>query len=220
MYKLAPSILSADFAHLGDQISILEQNGVEWLHIDVMDGAFVPQISFGMPVIKSIRKSTNLFFDVHMMVEEPGRFTEVLKDCGADMVTVHAEACRHLDRTLQAIRDNGMKAGVVLNPATPLCALDYVMERVDMVLLMSVNPGYGGQSYIHAVTQKITDLRKKLDDAGRSDVPIEVDGGVNAKTVDEVLDAGAEILVAGSAVFRDDIAANVRMFHQKFEERK
>lgn len=220
MYKLAPSILSADFAHLGDQIAILEENGVEWVHIDVMDGAFVPQISFGMPVIKSIRKSTKLFFDVHMMVEEPGRFTEVLKDCGADMITVHAEACRHLDRTLQAIRNCGMKAGVVLNPATPLCVIDYVMDRLDMVLLMSVNPGFGGQSYIPAVTQKIRDLRKKLDDAGHADVPIEVDGGVNEKTVDEVLDAGAEILVAGSAVFKDDIAANVRMFHQKFAERK
>ncbi|MGI6117958.1 MAG: ribulose-phosphate 3-epimerase [Bilifractor sp.] len=220
MYKLAPSMLSADFAHLGDQFKILEDNGVEWLHIDVMDGEFVPQISFGMPVIKSIRKSTKLFFDVHMMVDEPGRFVEVLKDCGADMVTVHAEACKHLDRTLQAIHNCGMQAGVVLNPATPLCALDYVMDRMDMVLLMSVNPGYGGQSYIPVVTKKIADLRKKLDDAGHPDIPIEVDGGVNAKTVDEVLDAGAEILVAGSAVFRDDIAANVQFFHRKFAERK
>jgi ribulose-phosphate 3-epimerase len=219
MYKLAPSILSADFARLGEQISILEENGVEWLHIDVMDGAFVPQISFGMPVIKSIRKNTKLFFDVHMMVEEPGRFTVMLKECGADMVTVHVEACKHLDRTLQAIHDAGMKAGAVLNPATPLCTLDYVMDRLDMVLLMSVNPGFGGQSYIPAATEKIRALRKKLDDAGHSGVPIEVDGGVNAKTVDEVLDAGAEILVAGSAVFKDDIGANIRMFHEKFQTR-
>jgi ribulose-phosphate 3-epimerase len=219
MYKLAPSMLSADFSILGEQFKILEENQVEWLHIDVMDGQFVPPISFGMPVIKSLRKSSKLFFDVHMMVEEPGRYITDLKDCGADMVTVHAEACKHLDRTLQAIHDQGMKAGVVLNPATPLNALDYVMERLDMVLLMSVNPGYGGQSYIHAVTQKIKDLRKKLDDAGYENVPIEVDGGVNADTVDEVLDAGAEILVAGSAVFKNDIAANIQMFHEKFKER-
>ncbi|HAJ74450.1 MAG TPA: ribulose-phosphate 3-epimerase [Lachnospiraceae bacterium] len=219
MYELAPSMLSADFNILGEQLGRIEAKGVKWLHIDVMDGAFVPQISFGMPVIKSIRKKSGMFFDVHMMVEEPGRFIDDLKACGADMVTVHAEACVHLDRTLQAIHDAGMKAGVVLNPATPLNCIDYVMDRLDMVLLMSVNPGYGGQSYIKAVTQKIADLRKKLDDAGYKNVPIEVDGGVNAKTVDEVLDAGAEILVAGSAVFNGDIEKNIDMFNEKFAAR-
>ena len=219
MYKLAPSMLSADFGRLGEQFKILEDNQVEWLHIDVMDGQFVPPISFGMPVITSIRKCTNMFFDVHLMVDEPGRYAEDLKKCGADMVTVHVEACKHLHRTLQAIHNQGMQAGVVLNPATPLCEIDYVLDEIDMVLLMSVNPGYGGQSYIPAVTQKICDLRKKLDDAGYPDIPIEVDGGVNEKTVDEVLDAGAEILVAGSAVFKDDIAANVRLFHEKFAAR-
>ena len=219
MFELAPSMLSADFNILGEQLERIEKKGVKWLHIDVMDGAFVPQISFGMPVIKSIRKKSGMFFDVHMMVEEPGRFIDDLKACGADMVTVHAEACVHLDRTLQAIRDAGMKAGVVMNPATPINCLDYVMDRLDMVLLMSVNPGYGGQSYIPAVTQKIADVRKKLDDAGYTNVPIEVDGGVNAKTVDEVLDAGAEILVAGSAVFNGDIEANIDMFNEKFAAR-
>ncbi|MDO4616327.1 MAG: ribulose-phosphate 3-epimerase [Lachnospiraceae bacterium] len=210
MYELSPSMLSADFNILGEQLKLIEDNGCKWLHIDVMDGAFVPNISFGMPVIKSIRKQCNMFFDVHMMVEEPGRFVDDLKKCGADMVTVHVEACKHLHRTLQAIREAGMQAGVVLNPATPLDTIDHVMDMVDMVLLMTVNPGYGGQKYIPGMTDKIRALRKKLDDAGYPDVSIEVDGGVNAKTIDTVLDAGADILVMGSATFGGDIAQNVK----------
>ncbi len=210
MYELSPSMLSADFNILGEQLKLIEDNGCKWLHIDVMDGAFVPNISFGMPVIASIRKQSGMFFDVHMMVEEPGRFVDDLKKCGADMVTVHVEACKHLHRTLQAIHEAGMQAGVVLNPATSLDTIDHVMDMVDMVLLMTVNPGYGGQKYIPGMTDKIRALRKKLDDAGYPDVAIEVDGGVNAKTIDTVLDAGADTLVMGSATFSGDIAQNVK----------
>ncbi len=210
MYELSPSMLSADFNILGEQLKLIEDNGCKWLHIDVMDGAFVPNISFGMPVIASIRKQSKMFFDVHMMVEEPGRFVDDLKKCGADMVTVHVEACKHLHRTLQAIHEAGMQAGVVLNPATSLDTIDHVLDQVDMVLLMTVNPGYGGQKYIPAMTAKIRALRKKLDDAGYPDIAIEVDGGVNAKTIDEVLEAGADTLVMGSATFGGDIAQNVK----------
>jgi ribulose-phosphate 3-epimerase len=219
MFQLAPSMLSADFNRLGEQLALLESCGCQWLHIDVMDGMFVPSISFGMPVIASIRKESRLFFDVHMMTEDPGRYVADLKTCGADLVSVHAEACTHLDRTLQSIRENGMKAAVALNPATPLCTLDYVLDKVDMVLLMTVNPGFGGQSYLPAMTAKIRALREKLDNAGCPEVSIEVDGGINGDTADMVLDAGADILVAGSGVFRGDIAANVAMFREKIGQR-
>ena len=152
MYELAPSILSADFNCLGEQIHQVEESGIRWLHIDVMDGTFVPSISYGMPVIASIRKKTSLFFDVHLMVEEPGRYIQDFKKCGADQLTVHAEACRHLDSTLREIRKAGMRVGVAVNPATPISQLEHVLGLVDMVLIMTVNPGFGGQSYIDYCT--------------------------------------------------------------------
>lgn len=209
MYELSPSILSADFNCLGDQLALLEREGCRWVHIDVMDGMFAPSISYGMPVIQSIRKKSRLFFDVHMMVEEPGRYVTAMKESGADLLTVHAEACTHLDRTLSAIREAGMKAAAALNPATPLEALQYVYDKVDMILLMTVNPGFGGQSYIPAMTEKIRELRRRLDDAGYDKVDIEVDGGINQTTLGTVLEAGAGIIVAGSAVFRGDAPANI-----------
>lgn len=220
IYRLSPSILSADFSKLGEQVRILEDAGAPWLHIDVMDGQFVPPVSFGDVVIRSVRPVSKMFFDVHLMVTEPDRFVDDYAKAGADMFTVHAEACAHLDRTLQHIHESGMKAGVALNPATPLQVLDYVLDKVDMVLIMTVNPGYGGQKYIPTMTAKVRDLRRKLDEAGYPDLPIEVDGGINASTIDTVLDAGASVIVAGSAVFRGDIAKNASDLMKRIHERK
>ncbi len=211
MNKLAPSILSADFAALGEDVKKAEQAGAQYLHIDVMDGAFVPSLSLGFPVIQSIRKLTDMVFDVHLMICDPDRYIAEFAAAGADIITVHAEACPHLNRTIAAIKEQGVKAGVVLNPATPLTELEYILEDLDMVLLMTVNPGFGGQKYIESCTRKIQDLRKMVTDRGL-DIDIEVDGGIKLNNVQKVLDAGANVIVAGSAVFGGDVEQNVKDF--------
>ncbi len=214
---LAPSILSADFTHLGDDILAVQRCGAQFLHFDVMDGLFVPSISFGMPVLKSIRPLTDLFYDVHLMIEDPGRYVNDFADAGADGITVHAEACVHLDRVLDAIHERGLKTGVALNPATPLSALDYVYDKADMILLMTVNPGFGGQKMIPYVLEKVRKLRETIDEKGLS-THIQVDGGVHDKTIDLVLDAGADVLVAGSAVFKGDIEANYKLLEAHLQQ--
>ena len=198
---LSPSLLSADCGNLAETLKNLESAGVKWVHWDVMDGQFVPNITFGQHVIKGLRPASGLFFDVHLMIERPERYLSEFRDAGADMLVVHAEATKHLQRTLAEIRRLGMKAGVALNPATPLSVLDYVTDDLDMVLVMSVNPGFGGQKFLPTTLRKVAELRAKLNDAGRSDCLVQVDGGVNIENTGALVQAGADVLVSGSAFF-------------------
>ena len=215
MLKLAPSLLAADFKRLEEQVQTVERAGAEYLHLDVMDGAFVPSISFGMPVIQSLRSCTGLVFDVHMMVEEPGRYIQDIKAAGADLICVHQEACIHLDRTVNQIKEAGLKAAVALNPATPVSTLENILPELDMVLIMSVNPGFEGQKFIPYALDKVRRVRAMADERGL-ETDIQVDGGVTAENAGALIQAGANVLVAGSAVFKGDAAANVRRFLDVF----
>jgi ribulose-phosphate 3-epimerase len=201
MIKIAPSILSADFARLGDEVREAEQAGADWIHVDVMDGRFVPNITLGPVVVEAIRPHTRLPLDVHLMINEPDRYIEAFVKSGADVVSVHQEACPHLHRTIHRIKELGAKAGVVINPATPVSLIEPILPDVDLVLLMTVNPGFGGQKFISSVLDKIGQVRRLLVERGLTHVDVEVDGGINAQTAALAAQAGANVLVAGSAVF-------------------
>jgi ribulose-phosphate 3-epimerase len=200
---IAPSLLASDFLHLGQECKMLNESKADWFHLDVMDGRFVPNISYGMSVIKQLRKTTSKFFDVHLMIVEPEKYAQEFKDAGANSLTVHQEACPHLHRNIQQIKSLGMKAGVAINPATPVLFLEDIIRDVDMVLVMSVNPGFGGQSFIPHSIMKIKELKKLIDRTGSS-TKVEVDGGISLENAQEIVNAGADILVAGSSIFKSE----------------
>lgn len=214
MIKLAPSMLSADFARLLEDIKKVERAGCEYLHIDVMDGHFVPNITLGPQVVKSLRKDVNMVFDAHLMIENPDNYIKDFVDAGCDIIVVHQEACKHLHRTIQNIKSYGIKAGVSLNPATPIESIKHIIDDIDMVLIMTVNPGFGGQSFIESMIPKIEELKKFIDSRGLK-IDIQVDGGIKPDNVDKVVKAGANIIVAGSAIFNsDDIETTVNLFRE------
>jgi ribulose-phosphate 3-epimerase len=218
MKKIAPSILSADFRRLGDEVAAVTAAGADYIHVDVMDGHFVPNITIGPLVVEAARRSTHLPLDVHLMISEPDRYLEDFVRAGANLISVHVEVLPHLHRTLQRIRELGAKASVTLNPSTPLVTIEHVLEQLDMVLLMTVNPGFGGQEFISAMIPKIRDLRRLIDER-RLTVDVEVDGGINAETIGAVARAGADVFVAGSAVFHaSNYGETLSLFRKKIEE--
>jgi len=216
--RISPSILSADFGRLADQVRLLEQGGADALHLDIMDGHFVPSLSFGPPVVASLRQATNLPLDVHLMVQQPDYLLETFAGAGSDSITVHVETCPHLHRTVEAVKALGLKAGVALNPATPLSALEYVLDRVDLILIMTVNPGWGGQEFIPGMFGKIKALRSMLDASGQR-TALQVDGGICRANVEAVVAAGADHLVIGSALFKSgDLVETLREFRQLVQQ--
>lgn len=218
--KIAPSILSADFARLADAVAEAEAAGADWIHVDVMDGRFVPNITVGMPVVAALRRATALPLDVHLMIENPERYVEAFADAGADVLTVHQEASPHLHRTLERIRELGVRPGVSINPGTPVSVLEEVLPYVDLVLVMTVNPGLGGQRYIPTSTAKVARVRQELDRRNLWGVELEVDGGIGPDTAGEVVRAGATVLVAGAAIFngKGSVAANVEALRRAASE--